>query len=316
MSDILFWGLTQVALAVADGIAAADPSSRLSGFDDSDERRKRAERTKLFHQVDANPESSLKSAELVLLMDALGPAEDVFPVLAAQLQPGALLIDFAFLKSEGLPLAAEHLPPDRHYLPASIVHARPDAPPSKAWFRGGLLAVVSPPGAPEQLIRVAEVIAQNLGLKTYFLDPSEADAARLTSEVLPILLDAALLASLAQSTGWRELQRLLNIDVGARLADLELNATRLATMANRAPEMMLPRLDGIIAKLQELRSLIGAGEVAQVESQLAEVIETFRMWEADRSLGVDTGEDLVSTDLPRVGLLRTLLGMPGKRREE
>jgi prephenate dehydrogenase len=316
MSEILFWGLTQIALAMADGIAAADPESKLAGFDDSRNRRKRADQSKLFQRVVPNPEKSLGSANLILLHDTLGPAEEVFPILSGQLQPGSLVIDFAFLKSEGMPLATAHFPEECYYLAASIVHGHLEGPPSKLWFDGGLLAIVNPEGTPQQAIQVAEVIAQNLGLRPYFLEASESDSANLVSEALPVLLEAALMNSLADSSGWREMQRLLNLDVAAGLMKDDLDAARLAHTLSIAPELIQHRLESVIQGLQELRLFIQAGDANQLEARLESAIQTFQEWEADRSLGAATGQDVGSTDIPKVGLLRSLLGMPGRRKDK
>jgi prephenate dehydrogenase len=315
MSEILFWGLTQTSLAMADGIAASDPESKLSGFDNSSNRRRFAKQSKLFQQVVANPESALKSASLILLQDALGQAKDVFPILGGQLQPGSLVIDFAFLRSEGIPLAASHFPEEVHYLAASIVHGHKQGPPSKEWFTGGLLAIVSPQGTPMQVIQVAEIIAQNLGLKAYFLEPSESDSADLTGNALPVVLNAALMNSLTSSPGWRELQRLLNLDFAPSLMKDDLDAAQVANALNLSPELVLPRIDNVISRLQELRQLIHAGERSTLEKRLDHAIQAFQDWEADRSLGVDTGQDPVSTDLPKVSLLRSLLGMTGRKKD-
>lgn len=315
MSEILFWGLTQTSLAVADGIKASDPESKLAGFDSSRNRRKRAEQTKLFERVVANPESTLKSAHLVLLHDALGTAEDVFPILGGQLQPGSLAIDFAFLKSEGIPLAATHFPEGTHYLAASIVHAHLEGPPSRAWFEGGLLAIVSPQGTTKEVIQVAEIMAQHLGLKAYFVEPSESDSADLTGNALPVLLNAALMSSLSSASGWRELQRLLNLDFAPALLNDDVDAARVAHALSISPELILPRIDAVMTMLQEMRQLIQSGESGALEERLDRAIQTFQDWEADRSLGVDTGQDMIPTDLPKVTLIRSLLGMAGRRRD-
>src|SRR3990170_3243318 len=146
-----------------------------------------------------------------------------------------------------------------------------------------MLGIVAPAGTPQGAVQICLDLAAILGATPFFLEPAELDSVTATSEGIPSILAAALLASLQVNPGWRDQRRLVGPSF-ARLAGLIEGQAGgdLASewISNRGP--LASRLEALALELEGLRILLASADEAGLAAWLNRADETYRDWRSIR----------------------------------
>jgi len=322
--EILLAGLGRVGASLALALRNPKIEVRLAGYDPD----KRVTREALKAQVVDRMLGSLReaSSECDLCILSLAPEEMIpaLETLAGALPQGALILGTSPVQSHVLAWVAEHMPPGRRYIglvpvegasaidPASL-H---DDTPRADRFAGGVMALVLPPGTPQESIAVALSLASLAGAKPFFMDAPELDAATAANTSLPALLAATLVGMSNRQPGWRDAQRMTGATfahatalIDARLPEM----THAALLLQRTS--LLAKLDAFQDELGEWRLALASGTEEALKQHLDAATRSHDAWQSARRKG-DWGAQEISPGPPLQGpsVLERMFGL-GRRRK-
>lgn len=313
--DILLLGLGDTGASVGLALGRSGGDFRRIGYDPDFDVARAAHKAGAVDRLTSDPRREGRTADLVfynLPSSTSGPALEA---VASDLKNDAVLIDTTPLKQSALETIPARLPAGAAFIGAvPILGAdrvfHPGALQASAdLFQGGLLALVLPPGTAPTAVEVCTDLAALLGARPFFLDAAELDAAMAASEVLPVVLAAAYLRSLAASPAWRDQGRLAAraFEGLARLAAFRPAADLAQDLAaNRAN--VLRWIDAFLGELEELRELVAQDDPENLSRPFEEAALAYQAWKANRL--TDLGES--ATPIPQMSTgtaLARLLGL-------
>jgi len=234
-----------------------------------------------FERVEYNLPNSVANAQIVILAIPLDQIQETLKVIASELQEDAVIMDTAPVKRQVLAWIKELLPPRRYYIgltpainPSYLEHIGQGPEAAHAdLFKGGLVALVSSPGVPEEAIKLATDLIHLLGAEHLFIDPVELDSMVAATHILPELSAAALLNITIDQPGWLDARKLAGQPYAAatQAVTSALNADTLSSQAISASEHVVRLIDALVDHLYVLRDQISsqAGEKLKQELQRA-----------------------------------------------
>lgn len=269
--------------------------------------------------------SATESADLIILAAPISAIRKTMEAMAPDLKEGCLIVDTCSVKRPVLEWADELLPQTVSFVGGNPIVQVPAGEPGKTGpqlasedlFVKKLFCLCPSTRTPPEAVRLAADLVATLGAQPYFLDAAEHDGLVAGVEHLPLALSAALLNTVAQSSGWREMRKVAG-DTFMRATDLTsaaADALRETSLSNA--ENMVRWIDDSIRKLYELRNAIREGDEEYLDNLFSDVVESRDKWLADRARGF-AGEDLPSApETP--SYWKSLFGMGGgllRRRNE
>ncbi len=213
---------------------------------------------------------AVQEADLVVIAQPATAVGQTLAAIGPLLPEGCIVTDTASRKAEVLRLAEQHLPATVHFvgghpipLPgqevsweAGIRGARADL------LRGAVYCLAPGANASEDAVNTVRNLAEVIGASPFFVDALEHDALLAGLTEAPYVVAAALLATLAESSSWRDLKLLADPTyrelcqvLTARPADFYQDC-----LADRG--VLLSWLDRILNALWEVRQ-----ELAERDSQ-------------------------------------------------
>ncbi len=327
--QITIIGLGQIGASIGLGLANQSDLIRRVGYDREPEIARRAEKKGALDKVVTGLAASVRDSDLVVLSLPMDQIRDTMALVAQFLKDGAVIMDTGPVKEIVAAWAGELLPSNRHYIGLTPVinpaylhasdsgldAARPDL------FRGGLIAIVAPPRAGSEAIKLAADLTRLLGATPMFADPIEMDGLMAATHLLPQLMGAALLNATIDQPGWREGRKIAGrayAEATGPLVHLSTPKTlRASVMLNR--ENMLRLMDGTIAALQTLRNDIADENGDLLEERLERARAGRDKWWNQRQAGDwMNGDAAPALDVPSgsdfFGRLLGLGRKPGDKR--
>jgi prephenate dehydrogenase len=321
--ELLLVGLGDTGASVGLALKQAGVEAVRVGYDQNTRTAKSALKAgavdRLVHRLET-PEG----CDLVILSVPPSLVQESLAAVFAGLPEGAIILDASPLKSAALAWVTAELPAGRHYVGAVPIPAGVDLSPEAFEevaphadrFKGGLLALVVPPGCPEEVVEVALSVGRVLGADPFFIEAAELDGVAATVEALPALVGAALMRLASDSPGWREARRIAgtpfarNVSVAGAQSAEEMGASLALNRANT-----LAKLDLLVEELGRLRQLIASGKDDVLAEELGIAIKAYDDWLRARAHGDWGAEERRLTGLPdRSGILNRWLGRrPGRR---
>lgn len=315
--ELLLAGLGDTGMSIGLALKQAGVEAVRVGYDSDARKAKSALKAgavdRLIHRLET-PEG----CDLVIVSVAPSLVQESLTAVFPSLPEGAIVLDTSLLKAATLEWVKAELPVGRYYLGAvpipTGVEKSPDAlqavAPQADRYKGGLLALVVPPGCPEEVVEVALSIARVLGASPFFIEAAELDGVAATVEALPALVGAALMRLASDSPGWREARRMAglpfarNVSIAGAQPAEELSASLALNRANT-----LAKLDMLVEELGRLRGLIASGKDDVLTDELGIAVKAHEEWLAARAHGDWGAEERLVTEMPeRSGILNRWLG--------
>ena len=269
---------------------------------------RRAEKLGVVDKTMANVPSAVRKADLVILSLPMNQIQNTLEMIAQDLKEGAVVMDTAPVKEMVSKWSHEFLPEGRNYIgltpvlnPAylhgfdsGIEAARADL------FRGGLIAITSPPGASSDAIKLAADLTRLLGSNPFFADSSEMDGLMASTHILPQIMAAALLNATVDQPGWREGRKV----AGRAYAEVtspivqpyEPQTISTSALLNR--ENVLRMMDCLIAALHAIRNDIEDEDKAALDERLERARRGREDWWRQRQTSEWVGEQPPSVEIP------------------
>lgn len=283
----------------------ARPDARHSftilGSDTTNEPMKTAQKLGAVDDFHRDKLKATENAELIITNLPYGEMEGLLARIGPSLKPGAVVLDLSLLKQPVLAWADEFFPKNADGQPIAYLVGMTPIINAQALYSGAIgvedaradmfdgaeILIAPDTRCPAEAVQLAEDVARLVGGKPRFMDPAEHDGLIAATEELPALLGAALFYTLERSEGWPELQRMVNPTLALAIQSLrtrEREDAKALFSYNRAN--LLRHLDGLIARLNEVRDALAAGEeTGELDAFLDVVYGAWQKWDVKRYSG-------------------------------
>ncbi len=245
-----------------------------------------------FDKVAINLPNSVADASIVILAIPLDQIQETLKFIAADLQEEVVVMDTAPVKSEVIQWAKQILPPRRYYIglapvvnPAYLESPGSGVDAARAdLFKNGLMAILSPQGAPSEAIKLATDFSHLLGAEHLFMDAMELDSMMAATHILPQLLAATLLNTTVGQPGWYEARKLAGRPFAALTSAAAQfgDAGALSTQAMASNEHLVRWIDSYMSNLYLLRQQLAAKEGEKLLDQLTSARAGREKWLMER----------------------------------
>ncbi len=320
--EILLAGLGRVGASLALALRNPKIQVRLAGYDPDKRVTREALKAKVVDRMLTSLREASPECDLCIL--SLPPEETIsaLETLGSVLPEGALILGTSPVQSHVLAWIAEHTPPGRRYIGIVPVEGSSavdpaglhDDTPRADRFADGVMALVLPPGTPQESIDVALSLASIAGARPFFMDASELDAATAANTALPALLAAALMATSNRQPGWRDARRMTGATFAhaTALIDARIPETTPAALLLQRTSL-LAKLDALQAELCEWRSALASGTEEALKQHVDAATRSHDVWQSGRRKG-DWGAEEISPGplLQGPGALERMFGL-GRR---
>lgn len=317
-------GLGQIGASI--GLALANQKELVVriGHDREPAIARRAKDIGAVDRTEFNLHAAVEKADIVLLTLPMDQLKETLELIAGDLHEGVVVMDTGPVKEIVAGWTAAALPAGVHYVgltpvinPAylhevdgGISAAHPDL------FKNGLMAIVSPPSASSDAIKLAADLTRLLGANPLFFDTAEIDGLMATTHQLPQLLAAALINSSIDQPGWREARKVAGrayAEVTSPMAQLD-SPESLSSSAILNRQNLVRMIDSTIAALQTLRSDIQAENTSALRERLVRARDGRVLWWNQRQKADWLTEELGSKqEMPKASdIFGNLLGFRRK----
>jgi len=291
--QITIVGLGQIGASI--GMALEPHTSLLYrvGHDKDLTTARSAEKQGAVDAVKLNLPASVREARIVILSLPLHEIRETLQIIAEDLPEGAVVMDTAPIKAPVVRWVEEYLPEGRYYVglvpalnPGYLHRSESGLEAARAdLFQGGVVAVSTIPGTPEEAVKLAMDLVALLGAAPLIADLLESDGLMTNTHLAPQFLAAALLNALVGQPGWDDARKLAGRPFATLTAALayqdEMEALGEAALLN--PEGFTRVLDQVIASLQGIRSEVADGDRERLRERLELALEGRQRWLSERT---------------------------------
>jgi prephenate dehydrogenase len=277
-------------------------------------------------RVEYNLPRAVEKADVVLLSMPLDQMRETLEIIAPDLKEGSVVLDTAPVKESVVASAGKLIPDNRHYVglvpvinpkylhetTAGLEAAHADL------FQDGLLAIVAPPGAASEAVKLAADLAILVGATPMFFDQVELDSLMAATHLLPLLVSAVVLDSTVDQPGWIEARKV----AGRAFAEVTGPFQHIRSPEGLASAVIDDRanilrvLDGVIARLQDVRDEIDREDKAALVAVIQQARAGRELWWMQRSQANWAAEELrPATEIPSSSaIFGRLIGFGRKRK--
>ena len=212
--QITILGLGALGASLGLALGTLDPNALdvgrpvITGWD-ADKRAMSDARGRLAaDHIQADLATAVRNADIVFVTVPYNAVRELLATIAPVLKSGAIVTDTAAAKAQVLAWAAELLPTTVEFVGghplAGIGGSSRDA--TRDALRGSIYCLVPLPRTRRTALDGIETLVTAIGAKPYYIDAVEHDAYVAAAGQLPLAVSVALMATVSQSGGWRELQ--------------------------------------------------------------------------------------------------------------
>jgi prephenate dehydrogenase len=293
-------GLGTVGAALAVALKGSGRFTAVVGWDPDFDTARRAQKHAVADRYAGTAPDAVRQAAVVFL--AVGPAAtgDTLTAIAPHLRPGAIVCGLDADQERVSGQAAALLPANVSFVAGHPVLwdlPGPDAAPSPALFKHGVLCLSPSPAAHPDAVAYLTGLADALELTPFFVGAREHDAFVTGVERLPSVLAAAYLRVVTRERSWRELGRVAGgpfRQLGA-LAGADPAEAQQGLAASR--EHLVRWLDAVMGELGALRDALQDGR--EPDDFYAGAADAWRTWQRDRELDPQAAELPEPPPIPR-----------------
>jgi prephenate dehydrogenase len=324
--QITIIGLGQIGASIGLALAERKDSIERVGHDREPAAAKQALKLGAVDRIEYNLPKAVEKADIVLLSIPVDQMRETLEFIAPDLKEGSVVLDTAPVKGSVVLSAGELIPDNRHYVglvpvinpkylhetTAGLEAAHADL------FQDGLLAIVAPPGAASEAVKLAADLAKLVGATPMFFDGVELDSLMAATHLLPLLVSAAVSGSTVDQPGWIEARKVAGrayAEVTSPLQHLRSpEGLASAVIDDRANALRV--LDGVIAELQDVRDEIDREDRAALVARIQQSRAGRELWWKQRSQANWAAEELQSaTEIPSSStIFGRMIGFGRKRK--
>ncbi len=254
-----------------------------------------AQEAKRVGAIDAyaiNLHQAVQDADVVFLALPFDQIRETVQQIAQDLTPGAVVIDLSPAKQKVSEWMGSLLPPNRYYIgwnlainPAYLQDTSKGVSAARRdYFYQGVVAVTAPPGMPAEVYDLMGGLIHRIGSQPLFADMIEMDGVLAEAQVIPQLLSALMVYTLARQPGWREARKFAAQDfweMGLPIAK-STSAAELSHTLSANRETVERLINDLLTVLVEWREQIHNGEVEGLTQSLLDAQQRFEQWQTER----------------------------------
>ena len=256
-----------------------------------------------FDSVGHNLGTALEGAKLVIFDTAPADTLQLMEAVGPVLERDCSATDTGSAMVQSLEAASTHLRADTTFVAGRPLLRRPtddlDAADGNA-FDGADYCLAPSPHARADGIKPIVGLVEALGATPLFIDPREHDSYAAAVTIMPSLLSSALMATVANSSSWREMSKLVGGEFREMSKLAHVDPVETAAAVGSAPEHVARWIGQMIETLASYQEL-AQGPTDQLEDAL---IEAWEEW-IKLEMGAVTEDDRPRT--PSAG--ETVAGM-------
>jgi prephenate dehydrogenase len=235
-------------------------------------------------RVETNLPRSVEEAEIVILALPLDQIRATLKFIVLDLKDEVVIMDTAPVKSDVLET------------PGSGVEAA-----HADLFKGGLMAILSAPGVPSEVIKLATDFSHLLGAEHMFIDPVELDSMMAATHILPQLIAAALINTTVDQPGWLDARKLAGRPyavVTSALAQFD-EANSLATQAITSQAHLVRWINAVMDNLDVMRQELASQDAEKFVVELEKARAGREKWLREKNaLSWAATESATNVELP------------------
>ena len=322
--QITIVGLGQIGASIGLALAGQKDQLQRVGYDQEAAIARKGKVLGSVDRVEGKLRNAVADASLVLLALPTDQIRETIAEIAPHLKEGAVVMDTGPVKEVAAAWAGELLPPNRYYIgltpvlnPAHLHNIDAGIDAARAdLFQSGLMAIVAPPHAHSDALKLAADLTRLIGAAPFFVDTAEIDGLMAAAHLLPQFLAAGLLNATVDRPGWLEARKVAGrsyAEVSVPMAYLS-SPKSLASAAILNQENTLRVIDNAIAALEAMRDDIAAQNEAALTEHLQRAQRGRAIWWQQRQAAEWGATDATAwDDVPRSSEnLGRLLGLGRK----
>ena len=208
---IAILGLGPVGVSLGLALGTLDPRTLAAGRPlivgwDRDKRALKEARGRLaVDRAEANLETAVRGADVIVATVPFGEMRELFAAIAPWLKHGAIVSDTTSTKAQILEWARELLPVSVEFVGGHPLTS-PGEVVARNAFQGAIYCLVPLPRTRRTALDNVESLVTAIGAKPYYIDAVEHDSYVAAAGHLPLAVSLALMETVGQSGGWREIQ--------------------------------------------------------------------------------------------------------------
>ena len=309
-------GLGQIGASFGMALGKYQDEITRIGHDKSRSVAKQAKSQGAVDKITITLSGAVSEADLIILALPLHEIRETLEHIAADLQPGTLVIDTAPIKRPVIEWMDALLPEGCSYvglIPAlqadyleenifGVETAHQDL------FAGCQMAVVSGNQSPTEAIQAATNLVGLVGADPFFADAAEIDGLMGMTHVLPQLVAASLLRITQDAPGWRDARKISGKAFTQTTLPLVPDdiPEALASAAVHNKENTVRLLDDLIRELVSLRDDTQEDNQEELAEKFIRMQQGRDLWWQDRQK--NNWSDFSSPAIPQRSMLADLLG--------
>ncbi len=279
---ILSLGRTGASIGLA--LKQAGSGLQIVGYDSNDAALKEAKKLGAIDGAQWKLISAVQEADIVVITTPASQLQETLRLIGKDVQAHALVLDMSSVKAKGQHWAAQYLQ-QGHYVgvrpiwaAGALLDGSDDVKDARAdLFRNSVYCLMPSATAEPKAVETAVNLGLLLGAKPFFIDAAEYDSLAQAVQTLPGLMAAALLRTIQNAKGWRDMARFAQAPFALATLPLQEHAD-LAFIALDQPETMLGWLDALMVEIQDLRNWVRNGEAERLTALFAQLDQERRNW--------------------------------------
>ena len=311
-------GLGQIGASLGLALAAHKDQVTTLGHDKSPEVARKALKLRAVESISYNLPASIEGANIIVLAIPFDQVHETLKYIAPDLIENAVVMDTVPAKSAVAEWMKELLPAKRHYIgltpainPVSLENpgtgleaARPDL------FKDGVIAITSPQGTSEEVLKLAADFVALLEAQPFFADQAEVDGIMALAHLLPGLSAAALAETVTGQPSWSDIRKMAGKPYSFATQPLDgedPSAMVEAIMQNRVNTIRV--LDEYMATLASLRNDIANEDKKGLITRLSRARKGRAQWQLERARGDWRSVEFGGQEMPKASdFLRQQIG--------
>lgn len=213
MSTIAIIGLGLIGgslgLALQRGTEREKRGPHLLGWTRSPSSRELARHMRVVDEVRDDLIATVREADVVVVCTPVLATKEMFRIIGPHLSPGCVVTDVASTKAQVMAWAKACLPEAVDFVgghPMAGKVAGLEAAEASLFDHCTYCLTLSATAKKESVARIVD-LAERVGARPYFVDPSEHDSFVAAISHLPFILSTSLVEAVAGSPAWPEIQR-------------------------------------------------------------------------------------------------------------
>jgi len=291
--DLTIIGLNKIGVSIGLALKNHTQEIRRFGHDRENSKQKKALELGALDQTPGSIYDAIESADIIILSVPIDEIRETIETISPKLKPGVVIMDTSPLKISILKMMDDILPEDSYFISfhptlnpkyfsessMDLDYAHDDL------FKNSFIIITNSPKTDGEVIKLASDLSKFVGSSPYFADPFEIDGLISGTEILPKLIVAAYIHSLASQPGWKESQKVASnsyFEMSEIIHHL-LEREHFGESAKYNKENTIRVLNNLLSSLIDMREFIENDEWDELQKFIGDAKNSQTDWKNNRN---------------------------------